>query len=121
MCAVAREATETVVLLYGSVAAGADSGSGWSLALAGVLGFLAALASFWVLQLGGRLITWRRFFKLTEILLLLLASSLLVSGLDHLISLDVLPTLIDPVWDRSEEHTYELQYLMRISYSGFWL
>ncbi|HEY9572748.1 MAG TPA: FTR1 family iron permease, partial [Pusillimonas sp.] len=81
--------------------AGADSVSGWSLALAGVLGFLAALASFWVLQLGGRLITWRRFFKLTEILLLLLASSLLVSGLDHLISLDVLPTLIDPVWDSS--------------------
>src|SRR3546814_7309672 len=61
MIAVAREGSETVVFLYGSVAAGADSGSGWSLALAGVLGFLAALASFWVLQLGGRLITWRRF------------------------------------------------------------
>src|SRR3546814_15015605 len=57
MIAVAREGSETVVFLYGSVAAGADSGSGWSLALAGVLGFLAALASFWVLQLGGRLIT----------------------------------------------------------------
>ncbi len=101
MIAVAREGSETVVFLYGTVAAGAASGSGWSLALAGLLGFLAALASFWILQLGGRLITWRRFFRLTEILLLLLASSLLVSGLDHLISLDVLPTLIDPVWDSS--------------------
>ncbi|HWK71367.1 FTR1 family iron permease [Pollutimonas sp. M17] len=101
MIAVAREGSETVVFLYGTVAAGADSGSGWSLALAGVFGFLAALASFWVLQLGGKLITWRRFFRLTEILLLLLASSLLVSGLDHLISLDVLPTLIDPAWDSS--------------------
>src|SRR3546814_14086662 len=45
MIAVAREGSETVVFLYGSVAAGADSGSGWSLALAGVLGFLAALRS----------------------------------------------------------------------------
>jgi high-affinity iron transporter len=101
MIAVAREGSETVVFLYGTVAAGAGSGHGWKLALAGVLGFLAALASFWILQLGGRLITWRRFFKLTEILLLLLAGSLLVSGLDHLISLDVLPALIDPVWDSS--------------------
>ncbi|MGP1615606.1 MAG: FTR1 family iron permease, partial [Pollutimonas bauzanensis] len=61
----------------------------------------AALVTFWLLQLGGKLITWRRFFKLTEILLLLLASSLLVSGLDHLISLEVLPALVDPVWDSS--------------------
>jgi len=33
--------------------------------------------------------------------LLLLAGSLLVGGLDHLISLDVLPTIVDPVWDSS--------------------
>src|SRR3546814_3527593 len=61
MIAVAREGSATVVFLYGSVADGADSGFGWRLGLAGVLGFLAGLASFWVLQLGGRLITWRRF------------------------------------------------------------
>ncbi|MNU29620.1 hypothetical protein D3C71_180940 [compost metagenome] len=60
-----------------------------------------ALLTFWLLQLGGKLITWRRFFRVTEILLLLLAGSLLVGGLDHLISLDVLPTLVDPVWDSS--------------------
>lgn len=101
MIAVAREGSETVVFLYGTIAAGEAAGSMWYLSLAGVLGFAAALATFWVLQLGGKLITWRRFFQITEILLLLLASSLLISGLDHLIALQVLPTLMDPVWDSS--------------------
>lgn len=101
MIAVAREGSETVVFLYGTISAGGSGPAAWQLALSGVLGFLAALFTFWLLQLGGKLITWRRFFKVTEILLLLLASSLLVSGLDHLISLEVLPALIDPVWDSS--------------------
>ncbi|HWL27584.1 MAG TPA: FTR1 family protein [Burkholderiaceae bacterium] len=99
--AVAREGSETVVFLYGMVAAGVSSGSAWKLALAGVAGFVAALGSFWLLQLGGKFLTWRRFFRLTEVLLLLLACSLLVTGTDRLISLGILPTLIDPVWDSS--------------------
>ncbi len=99
--AVAREGSETVVFLYGTVAAGEDGNNMLMLALAGVAGFVVALLTFWLLQLGGKLITWRRFFRVTEILLLLLAGSLLVGGLDHLISLDVLPTIIDPVWDSS--------------------
>lgn len=99
--AVAREGSETVVFLYGTVAAGDGGSDMLMLALAGVAGFLVALLTFWLLQLGGKLITWRRFFRVTEILLLLLAGSLLVGGLDHLISLDVLPTLVDPVWDSS--------------------
>ena len=101
MCAVAREGSEAVVFLYGTIAAGDSTGSVWRMALAGLLGFGAALATFGILQLGGKIITWRRFFKLTEILLLLLASSLLVGGLDHLISLGVLPTRSVPVWDSS--------------------
>jgi len=101
MIAVGREGSETVVFLYGMIAAGDTAGQAWSLALAGFLGFLVALATFWALQLGGRLLTWRRFFKFTEIILLLLAGALLVNGLDHLISLGVLPTLVDPVWDTS--------------------
>jgi len=101
MIAVAREGSETVVFLYGTIAAGDSAGMAWRLALAGVGGFATALLTFWILQLGGKLITWRRFFKLTEIFLLLLASALLVGGLDHLVSLGVLPTLMDPVWDSS--------------------
>lgn len=99
--AVAREGSETVVFLYGTVSAGEGGSDMLMLALAGVAGFVVALLTFWLLQLGGKLITWRRFFRVTEILLLLLAGSLLVGGLDHLISLDVLPTIVDPVWDSS--------------------
>jgi high-affinity iron transporter len=99
--AVAREGSETVVFLYGTVSAGDGGSDMLKLALAGVAGFAVALLTFWLLQLGGKLITWRRFFRVTEILLLLLAGSLLVGGLDHLISLDVLPTIVDPVWDSS--------------------
>lgn len=97
--AVAREGSETVVFLYGTILSSQEKGDLGSMLLAGVAGFGAALLTFRLLQLGGRIITWRRFFKLTELLLLLLAGALLVSATDRLISLEALPTLIDPVWN----------------------
>ncbi|GAA5784769.1 hypothetical protein GCM10007860_23490 [Chitiniphilus shinanonensis] len=100
MVAVAREGSETVVFLYGSVA-GADAAQWPHLLLAGALGLLAAFFTFWLLQLGGKVLTWRRFFALTEVLLLLLAGALLVSGLEKLVDLGTLPSLLDPVWDSS--------------------
>ncbi|SAI68276.1 permease [Bordetella ansorpii] len=100
MIAVAREGSETVVFLYGTVSA-AQGESPWMLALAGLAGLGIAFLTFWLLQLGGKLITWRRFFKVTEILLLLLAGALLIGGLDRLISLGVVPPVVDPIWDSS--------------------
>ena len=88
MIAVAREGSEAVVFLYGSVLSSQGDGGVGAMVLAGLGGFAAALLTFWLLQLGGRIITWRRFFKLTEILLLLLAGALLVSATDRLISLE---------------------------------
>ena len=38
---------------------------------------------------------------MSEVLLLLLAGALLVSGIEKLIALDVLPALVDPVWNTS--------------------
>lgn len=99
MIAVAREGSETVVFLYGTILSSQGQGDIWAMLLAGLGGFALALLTFWLLQLGGRIITWRRFFKLTEILLLVLAGALLVSATDRLISLEVLPALVDPVWD----------------------
>ncbi|KAF0812312.1 Ferrous iron permease EfeU [Andreprevotia sp. IGB-42] len=100
MIAVAREGSETVVFLYGTLAT-AEAGQLWQYAAAGALGLLAAFVTFWLLQLGGKLITWRLFFRVTEILLLLLAGSLLVSGLEKLVSVGLLPGVIDPLWDSS--------------------
>ena len=101
MVAVAREGSETVVFLYGSVLSSQQHGGAGAAVLAGLGGFAVALATFWLLQLGGKVITWRRFFQLTEVLLLLLAGGLLVGACDRLIALGALPTLMDPVWDSS--------------------
>ena len=95
--AVGRESAETVVFLYGL---GASNGA-INFPLVLILGLASALATFWLLQRGGRVLSWRHFFRFSEILLLLLAGALLVNGIEKLISLGVLPGLIDPVWDTS--------------------
>ena len=96
--AVGRESAETVVFLYG-LGAQNDGISHFLTVL--VLGIAGAFATFWALQQGGKILSWRVFFRVSEILLLLLAGGLLVSSVDKLIALDVLPPLIDPTWDTS--------------------
>jgi high-affinity iron transporter len=96
--AVGRETAETVVFLYGL---GAEKGGIANLPIVLVLGIGAAFATFWMLQQGSRILSWRLFFRVSEILLLLLAGALLVSGIEKLIALDVVPALVDPVWDTS--------------------
>jgi high-affinity iron transporter len=96
--AVGRESAETVVFLYGLGAQ--NEGVGRFLTVL-VLGLGAAFATFWLLQKGGKVLSWRVFFRMSEILLLLLAGGLLVSAIDKLIALDVLPALVDPTWDTS--------------------
>ena len=96
--AVGRETAETVVFLYGL---GAEKGGIANLPIVLVLGLAAAFATFWLLQQGSRVLSWRMVFRVSEILLLLLAGALLVSGVEKLIALDVVPALVDPVWDAS--------------------
>ena len=96
--AVGRESAETVVFLYGL--AGQDAGD-INFPLVLVIGLALAFATFWVLQKGGKVLSWRRFFRISETLLLLLAGALLVGGIEKSIGLGVLPPLIDPVWDTS--------------------
>jgi len=100
MIAVAREGSETVVFLYGVLSAGRAASD---LSILGAIGagFGAAILSFALLQLGGRLIPWRWFFKISEALLLLLGCSLAVTGVGNLIALGILPysaTLWDLSW-----------------------
>ena len=98
--AIAREGSETVIFLYGL--GFGQSGHITAAMYAGVFGGLAlAFLTFYLLQLGGHLFSWRRFFRVTEILLLLLAAGLLENGVDKLISLDWLPTLVDQFWNTS--------------------
>ena len=96
LLAVAREGSETVVFLYGILSSGhiATSSSVGAAALGGAL----AIATYWLLQLGGRYVSWRLFFRVTEIMLLLLGAALVMSGIDHLVSLGIVPVLSKPLW-----------------------
>lgn len=94
--AIARETSETVVFLYG---VGMVQMSGGEFAVVLIGGIALAFLTFWLLQQGGRVFSWRVFFRVSESLLLLLAGALLVSGVEKLIGLGVLPPLVDPVWN----------------------
>ncbi|MDB5991825.1 MAG: family iron permease [Herbaspirillum sp.] len=109
--AIAREGSETAVFLYG-IGLSQQNESAGALMLAAVLGLALAFLTFYILQLGGKIFSWRRFFQVTEILLLFLAAGLLLTGLEKLI--DVLvenidwltnanftSTLTAPVWNSS--------------------
>jgi high-affinity iron transporter len=97
MVAVMREGAETAVFLQGILAA---SGWSWAALTAVAAAFAAAAASYGLLQLGRRRLSWRMFFRVTEVMLLLLASSLFVTGAGYLVSLGLVP-LRPPVWDMS--------------------
>lgn len=107
--AIAREGSETTVFLYG-IGMGQHEASRGALIFAGVAGFGLAFLTFYLLQLGGKIFSWRRFFQVTEILLLLLAAGLLLTGTEKLLdlllessdwfaSLDIASYLTAPAWD----------------------
>ena len=100
MLAVGRESAETVIFLYGT---GMEQhGMAFAQFLgAAALGFALALLTFWLLANGGRYLSWKSFFRISETLLLLLAAGLLVGGVEKMIGFGWLPPLADPVWDSS--------------------
>lgn len=98
--AVGREGAETVLFLYGL--AMEQSGNTLAQLLAGAgIGFVLALATAWVILSGARWLPGRVFFRASEIVLLLLAAALLVSGVERLIDMEWLPPLLEPAWDSS--------------------
>lgn len=98
--AVAREGSETVLFLYGLALERGGAELAWLFGGAG-LGFLLALLTAWLIAKGRTIISWRAFFRSTEILLLLLAASLMTGGLEKLISLEWVPPIVEPLWDTS--------------------
>jgi high-affinity iron transporter len=98
--AIAREGSETAVFLYG-VGFGQSGHVAPSQYLAVIIGLGLAFLTFYVLQLGGKYFSWRIFFRVTEIMLLFLAAGLFETGVDKLIDMEVLPVVINQVWDTS--------------------
>jgi high-affinity iron transporter len=97
--AVGREGAETVIFLYGTGLA--QQNDLIVFILSAIAGFLLAFFSFWLLSQGSRWLSWQVFFRFSEILLLFLAASLLVDGVDQMIGFGWLPALVDPLWDSS--------------------
>jgi high-affinity iron transporter len=93
--AVAREGAETVVFLAGTLSAA----RGGALVSAGRLAL--AVATYALLQVGSKILSWRLFFRITEVMLLLLAGALLLTAADNLVSLGLLPRLSGRLWDAS--------------------
>lgn len=98
--AIAREGSEMAIFLYGILVSSGRGVDLLALAAAG-LGFAAAIGLYLPLQFGARALSWKSFFRFSEAMLLILAGSLLMNGLDRLISLDVVSPLSQPLWDTS--------------------
>lgn len=98
--AIAREGSETVIFLYG-IGFGQSGHVDASQILAVVIGLALAFLTFYLLQLGGKVFSWRHFFRVTEIMLLFLGAGLFQTGVDKLIDKELLPTLVDQVWNTS--------------------
>jgi len=108
MLAVSREGSETVVFLYGA-GARLQGAQLLQFAIGGLAGLLLSALTIALLHSSRRFISWRRFFGLSEAVLLLLAAALLVSATERisgqLLAMD-LPemayTLVgDALWDSS--------------------
>ncbi|MEM5311738.1 FTR1 family protein [Paraburkholderia sp. JHI869] len=98
--AIAREGSETVIFLYG-LGFGQSGHVDASQYFAVLIGLGLAFLTFYILQLGGKYFSWRHFFRVTEILLLFLGAGLFQTGVDKLIDKEILPTIVDQVWNSS--------------------
>ncbi|WP_028208430.1 FTR1 family iron permease [Paraburkholderia nodosa] len=98
--AIAREGSETVIFLYG-LGFGQSGHVDASQYFAVLIGLALAFLTFYLLQLGGKIFSWRHFFRVTEIMLLFLGAGLFQTGVDKLIDKEILPTIVDQVWNSS--------------------
>ena len=106
MIAVGREGSETVMFLYGSLLQLGSFASYVSFFSAVAIGLALAMLLFYALQLGGKFISWRWFFRVTEIMLLFLGSALFLTASEKLLSgplatIDLPSWLYSTIWDMS--------------------
>jgi high-affinity iron transporter len=99
--AVFREGLETVLFLWGVVAERSATTGPSSLVAAGLLGAALAVATAWLFFRGFAFLNLQTFFRVTGLLLLLVAAGLLSAAINKLIALDWLPPLVPQVWNTS--------------------
>jgi high-affinity iron transporter len=99
--AVFREGIETVLFLWGVVVQQGAAVAIVPLLGAGLAGSVLAIGTAWLFFRGTALLSLPTFFRVTGVLLLLVAAGLLASGVNKLIALDWLPALVPQVWNTS--------------------
>jgi len=99
LSAVMREGSEAVFFLFG--AAQSVQADGWSMLMGGLLGAGSALAIGVVLYLGLARIPVKQLFSVAGWVLMLLAAGMASQATWNLVVIDVLPPLIDPMWNSS--------------------
>ena len=96
--AVLREGAETVLFLYGLFASGADS---MELVGGALLGLVGGAIIGCLLYFGLVRIPIAKFFKVTGMIVLLLAAGLAAGAASYLVQADILPVIAEQVWDTS--------------------
>jgi high-affinity iron transporter len=97
--AVLREGSETVLFLHGVAAS--NGGEGNQMLLGGFFGAMAGVVVGLTVYRGLLGIPLRWFFAVTSTMVLLLASGMAADAVRFLIQADILPALVDPLWDTS--------------------
>jgi high-affinity iron transporter len=96
-----REGVETVLFLWGLVLQAGGSVSFSSQLVGGVLGVVFGVVMTWLFFKGFGHLDLRMFFRVSGILLLFIAAGMLAASVGKLIAADLLPPLLNPVWDSS--------------------
>lgn len=98
LAAVLREGSEAVFFLFGFLQTGQDAGSMFAGGLTGI--FLGGLTGY-VLYRGLVVIPMKQLFLVTGILLMLLAAGMASQAAWNLIVIDMIPPLVDSLWNTS--------------------
>ena len=93
--AVVREGIETVLFLT----AAAFSATPAQTLVGGALGLTVAVVLGWLMLAAGKRLDVRVFFRVTGVLLILLAAGLVAQGVHELQEAALLPTLVEHMWD----------------------
>lgn len=96
--AVFREGIETVLFMWGIVVQRGGVAS-LTLVATGLFGTALAVATAWLFFRGFAFLKLQTFFRVTGILLLLVAAGLLTSAVNMLIGLGYVPPLVPQVWN----------------------
>ena len=97
--AILREGSETALFLYGLITGGEESLA--AVAGGGAIGLLVGVVAGYGLYAGFLRIPVRLFFTATSGLILLLAAAMASQMARFLVQADLLPSLINPLWDSS--------------------